>query len=279
MANDKLVPPWRNFAAWGGVGAIFFLLAMWVATLFLHQDALGAIVRPTRVTAELAVAMLFFAGVTGLTGWKRPINLRTLRNFLIQNAVAIMAFLLVIWGFTSFARIGTIGASGWVAAMTGATLVVMAVIGSLAMASTRTDLDLIEDELAAEEMRERGRLFLCSFGWMAVCGLLLVGLSLSGPGGILSPAVAGAGALSLIVILVLLTIAAWRLQDELGRTLSHETGNMAFYLILVLGGGWALLAHLGFTAMPAPLGWLTLFILLMFAASIIVLARRKLLTR
>ena len=279
MANDKLVPSWRNFAGWGAVGAIFFFLAVWVATLFLHQDALGAILRPTKVTAELGAAMIFFAGVTGLTRWKRPVNLQTLRNFLILNAVAIIAFLLVIWGFSSFARIGTIGVSGWVAAVTGATLVVMAVLGGLATASTRTDLNLIDDELAAEEMRERGRLLFCSFSWMALCGLLLIGLSLSGPGGLLSPAAASAGALALIAVLTILTIPAWRLQDELGRTLSHETGNMAFYLILILGGGWALLAHLGLAPVPAPLDWLTLFVVLMFAASVIVLARRKLLTR
>jgi hypothetical protein len=71
----------------------------------------------------------------------------------------------------------------------------------------------------------------------------------------------------------------WRLSDELGRTLTYETGNMSFYLVLVLGGAWATLAHLGFLAAPAPLDWLTMFIVSMFVASFIVLGRRKLLTR
>ena len=163
--------------------------------------------------------------------------------------------------------------------MTGASLIVLAVLGSLATASTRTNLNLIDDEAAAEEMRERGRLFFCSFTWMAACGLLLIGLSLSGPGGLLSPAAAVAGASILIAILTALGVAAWKMSDELGRTLSRESGNMAFYLILVFGGGWAILAHLGLVAAPAPLDWLTLFTILMFAASFIALGRRKLLTR
>jgi energy-converting hydrogenase Eha subunit E len=85
------------------------------------------------------------------------------------------------------------------------------------------------------------------------------------------------GALVLIAVLTVLLIAAWGLSDELGRTLSHETGNMAFYLILVLGSGWAMLAHLGFVAAPAPLDWVTLFAVLMFAASFIAAGRGKLL--
>jgi len=279
MAHEKSVPTWRNFAAWSAVGAAFYLLAIGVITMLLHQNVIGAMTRSTKVAAELGVAMLFFMAVTGFGNRKRRVGPATLRNFLVQNAVAIIAFLLVIWGFSGLVRVSAISVSGWIAAVTGATLVVMAVLGSLVTASTRTNLALVDDEVAAEEMRERGRLFFCSFTWMAAFGLLLIGLSLSGPGGLLSPIAAVAGALILIAILTALGIAAWRMSDELGRTLSHETGNMAFYLILVLGGGWAMLAHLGFVVAPAPLDWLTLFTVLMFAASFIALGRRKLLTR
>jgi hypothetical protein len=38
-----------------------------------------------------------------------------------------------------------------------------------------------------------------------------------------------------------------------------------------------MLAHLGFVAAPASLGWLTLFLLLLFAATFIALGRRRLL--
>ena len=61
--------------------------------------------------------------------------------------------------------------------------------------------------------------------------------------------------------------------------MSRETGNAAFYLIVVIGGGWAILAHLGFVPAPAPLDWLTMITLTMFAASFIVVGRRGLLKR
>jgi len=277
MANDKSAPTGRYFGSWAAVGAIFYILALWVAMLVLHQDIIDVVLRPTWVTAQLGLALLFSAAVIGFTGRKRPLNPKTLCNFLIQNAVAILAFLLVIWGFTALARTD-VGASEWIAAVMGATLVVIAVLGGLATASVHTGLGLVDDEMAAEDMRERGRLIFFSFTWIACYGLLLIGLGLAGAG-VLAPAAALAGALVLVVILALLTTAAWRLQDELGRTLSHETGNMAFYLIFVIGGGWAILAHLGFAPAPAPLDWVTMVTVLLFAASFIVLGRRKLLTR
>jgi succinate dehydrogenase hydrophobic anchor subunit len=277
MANDKPAPTWRNFAAWAAVGAGFYILAVWVATALLNQDAMDAILRPTKVTAELGVAMIFFMAVTGFSNRKRRVSVGTFRNFLIQNAMAIIAFLLVIWGFSALARVSAIGVSEWIAAATGATLIVIACLGTFATASVHAGADLVDDEMAADDMRERGRLILCSLAWIAACGLLLIGLSLAGPGGVLSPVAALAGALVLIAVLTVLGIAAWRLSDELGRTLSSETGNMAFYLIWVLGSGWAMLAHLGFVAAPAPLDWVTMVTVLLFAASFVVLGRRKLL--
>ena len=201
---------------------------------------------------------------------------------MLLDGAAIGTCLFYFWGLNALDRAGVLGAMGaseWVAAVTGSVLIFFAVLGTFVTASAHTGADLIDDEVAAEEMRERGRLFLYSFIWMAALGLLLIVLSFAGPGGALSPAAALAGALVLIAVLAVLGFATWPLSDELMRTLSFETGNMAFYLILVLGGGWALLARLGFMAAPAPLDWLTMFTVLWFAASFIVLGRRKLLTR
>jgi len=279
MAHEKSVPAWRNFAAWSAVGATLYCLAVGAAIALVNQNAIGVIVRPSKATAELGLALILFMAVIGFGNRKRRVSFATFRNFLIQNAVGIVTLLFVMWGFGGLARMSAVSFSGWIAAVTGGTLVVLAILGSLATASTRTNLDLVDDEVAAEEMRERGQLFFCGFSWMAAYGLLLLELSLSGPGGLLSPMAAVAGALILILVLTLLGIATWRLSDELGRTLSRESGSIAFHLILVIGGGWAILAHLGFVAAPAPLGWLTLFTVLMFAASFIALGRRKLLTR
>jgi hypothetical protein len=277
MTNDVRVPAWRDFAAWSAAGAIVYVLAVWIATTLLHQDVTGAVFRPSRITAQLGLGLLVSMAAAGFTNRKRPLSLRNLRNFLIQNALAIGALLLTIWGFSGLVGAGAVSVAEWAAAVTGATLIALAVFGGLAMASVRAGVTVIDDEVAADEMRERGRLFAYSFIWMAACGLLLIGLGLVGALGMLSPAAALVGALVLIAILAGLGIATWGLSDELARTLSQETGNMAFYLILLIGGGWAMLAHLGFVTAPAPLGWLTMFIVAMFVASFIVLGRRKLL--
>ena len=279
MTNDMAMPKWQNFAAWSAVGAIVSALFMWAAIMYLNQAAMAAILQPTRLTAVLGLVVIFSAAMAGFSNRKRTISLANIIGFLILNLVSIAAFLLATGGFRSLAHSGAMSISDWVAAATGAFLVFGATLGALMTASTRTKLNLVVDEEAAEEMRERSRSFFYSFAWMAAWGLLLIGLSLAGPGGLLSPMAVGAGALFLIVIITLLTIASWRLSDELGRTLSRETGNVAFYLTLVLGGSWAMLAHLGFVVAPAPLDWLTLLTLLSFAAAFIALGRRKLLTR
>ena len=279
MVESMPMPKWRNFAAWSAAGAIFYTLTVWSFSALLHKDSMSAIFRSTQVVALLGLALIASTAVTGFSNRKRPISPRTVRNFVIQNAVAAIACLFVIWGFSALARGGGVGVSEWAAAVTGATLILIACVGTLAVASAHTSASFVDDEAAREDMRERGRLFLCSFAWTAACGLWLLLLALAGPGGPVSPTAALAGALALIAVLTALGIAAWRLSDELGRTLSYETGNMAFYMVLVLGGGWAMLAHLGFVIRLAPLDWLNLFVVLLFAASFIVVGRRKLLTR
>jgi len=277
MATDEQMPKWRSFAAWSAVGAGFYILVVVSVSVFARKGGTGVIFPSKMIAAELGLALIFSMAVAGISNRKRPFSLRNFRNFLIQNAVAIIAFLLVIWGFSGLARVGAMSASAWAAAATGATLVVLPSLGSLALASAHTGADILDRD-ATEELRERGRLFLYSFAWTGGCGVLLILLALAGPAGMVPPVAALAAALILIAVLVVLGIAAHRLSDELAHTLSREAGSMAFYLILVIGGGWAMLAHLGFVAAPAPLDWMTLFIVLLFAASIIAAGRRKLIT-
>lgn len=282
MANHAPMSTWRNFAAWSAAGAVAYILAMWGACSLVYWDVAGVMLRSKQAAALLGLGLLVSMATTGLTGRKRPLTFRNLRNFMIRYTAAMVVSLLFAGGFIAAHRAGVLGGMGiseWVAAVTGSALVVLAIVGTLATASVHTRADLIDDEGTAEEMRERTRLLLLSFVWTAAYGLLLIGLGLAGPGGVLSPAVAIAAALALIAVLTVLGIAAWRLSDELGRTLSNETGNIAFYLILVLGSFWAMLAHLGFLAAPAPLDWVTLFTVLMFVASFIAIGRRNLLTR
>jgi hypothetical protein len=282
MANDKPAPAWRNFAAWSAVGAIFCALAMWGSSSLLHEDGMGALFRSKEVAAKVGLALIFASAVVGFSGWKQPISLRRVCNFALWNAAALVLFLLAVRGFSAFGGADTLamGVSEWIAAGVGLALVVVAFFGILSLVNAHTGARFIDmDPEAADDLRERSRLTLYSLVWMAASGLLLIMLSLAGPGGVVSPAAALTGALALVPVLVGLGIAVWRLSDELGRTLSHEAGNIAFYLTQVLGGGWAMLAHLRFVAAPAPLDWLTLFTVLMFAAAFIAAGRRKLLTR
>jgi hypothetical protein len=286
MANDQSATWWRNFAAWSAVGAVSYSLVVLSGTSFLHDEGvvgmLRDLLRSQHLAALLGLGLVLSTALVGFTSLRRPFSLRALRNFALRDAIGIVGCLIVVWGFSALAGAGALqamGPSAWVAAAVGATLVIVAILGGVAVAGAHTGGDFIDDELAADDLRERGRLIVYGLGWMGVCGLLLIGLSLAGPGGVLSPTVALAGALVLIVTLVVLGLAAWRLSDELGRTLSYETGNLAFYLILAVGGGWATLAQLGLVDSPAPLDWLTLFIVLLYVASFIAAGRRKLLTR
>jgi hypothetical protein len=282
MAKDARAPTWGNTTAWGAMGAITYFVAVWGSASVLHQDILIAVTRSRPAALMVGLGLIVASAASGFTSRKRPVTLRNIRNFAIRDAVVIALFLLAIWGILASSRAGILdamGASGRAAALTGAILVAVALLGMLVLASAHMKVEIIDDEIVAEELRERGRLMLCSFAWIIACGLLLIVMSLAGPGGVLSPAAALAGALALIAILVVLGIAASRLSDELGRTLSRETGHAAFYLILAVGGGWAMLAHLGFAAAPAPIDWLTLFALLLFAAAFIATGRRRLLVR
>jgi len=282
MVKDRSTPSWRNVAAWSAVGAGFYILILSGSALLLHENGMRQGFPSNEVAAKLGLGLILTMAILGFSSRRQPLNLRTFRKFLILNAVAVSFFLLVIWGYGAFGiaeALGAIGVAERAAAGLGLALIFFASLGSIFVANAWKGAGLIEDEEVAEDLRERGQLYVCSYVWMAACGLLLIVLGLAGPGGFLSPAAALAGALVLVAILALAGIAAWRLSDELARTLSRETGNMTCYLILALGGGWAMLAHLGFVAAPAPLDWLTMFIVLLFAASFIVLGRRKLLTR
>ena len=84
-------------------------------------------------------------------------------------------------------------------------------------------------------------------------------------------------ALVLVALAGLLTIAQWRQMDELMRGMSQECGNLSFYLVMLLGGGWAMLAHLGLATAPAPLDWLTMFLGLTLVAAFIAVGRRGML--
>jgi hypothetical protein len=128
-----------------------------------------------------------------------------------------------------------------------------------------------------DEAREVRRVLLYSAAGMGAFGLALVLLAFNGAAGPLPPGPVLVGAAALIVIASGLSVAVWRMSDELMRGLSRETAGTSFYLLTLAGGGWAMLAHLGFVGGPAPLDWLTMIAGLMLVGALIATGRAGLL--
>lgn len=280
MAADIHSSKWRNFASWSAVGGLVIVVFVGVTSWLDHGDPLGPFLR-SGADPRVLLALLFSALVVGLGSWNKPLGWRSLGNFVILSVATGGVAVLAISGIRPLVKagaFGTMGTSQWVAAGVGVMLLFFAASISLLPAVARRGWTLMEAD-QIEMLRERGPLLFLSWLAMAAMGLMLILLSLAGPGSVVSPAAALAGLLVLFVVTIALSIAAWRLMDELDRTLSYETGNLAFYLIVLLGGGWAMLAHLGFVAAAVPINWLTMFTVIVFAASFIAAGRRKLLTR
>lgn len=280
MTADMQTSKWRNFVSWSAAGGLVVVVAVGLASWLGPGAPLDALFK-SGTDPRVALALLFSMAVVGLSSLNTPFGWRSFRNFSILSAAAGTIAFFAITGFralTGAGAFGTLGASQWVAAAVGLVLVFFAVFFSLILAAARRGWNLLEAE-QAEILRERARLTFLSWIAVAAMGLLLILLSLAGPGSALSPATVLTGLLVPLAVATAASIAMWRLMDELDRTLSHEAGNMAFYLILLLGGGWAMLAHLGFVPAAAPLDWLTMLTVISFPASFIAMGRRKLLTR
>ncbi|HEY6815637.1 MAG TPA: hypothetical protein VI168_08875 [Croceibacterium sp.] len=267
---------WRNFASSGVAAGIVSLgvtlLASWLAN-GVPPRALLAIPADPRV----AVALLASVALVGLTSRDTPFSWRRFANFAIFAAAASAFALLAIAGVRTGA-FGAMGVSQWVAVSAGLVLVFFASCLGLVQAVARSGWTLLEPE-QIELLRERARLNVLSATAIAALGLALIVLSLAGPESVLPPAAALAGALVLLAAATVPSVAAWRLMDELDRTLTYETGNLSFYLVLLLGGGWATLAHLGFIPAAAPLDWLTMLAVISFPATYIAAGRRRLLSK
>lgn len=276
---EKHGSKWRNFASWSAAGGLIFIVVVGVASWLGNGDDLDRFLASGTVDPRLALAFLFSAAVLGLSSLNIPFGWRSLRNFLVLSAAAGGIAALVLGGLLPLVdagTFGTMGASQWAAAGVGLALLFFAAVICIILATSRRGWTLLDAE-QAETLNERPRLLFLSWISMAAMGLILILLGLAGPGSVLAAEAALAGALVLCAVVILLSFSVWRLMDELDRTMSYESGTMAFYLILLFGGGWAMLAHLQFVTPAAPLDWLTMLTLITFAASLIAAGRRGLL--
>lgn len=277
MAADKQMPNWRNTLAWSGVGAFIYLAGLMGGAALRSQNPLDLVSRTPNVLAGLGLGWLLCAGFVGLSMRSRALSARAVRNFLVSSTVAALLFLLVaqLVGPEPFRALGV---SAMVAVIIGLIVLGIAVMGCVVVIAAHSRRDILEPEVA-EDIRDTLRQQIYSFIVIGAIGLMLLLLAMAAPGGPLSQGVALAGVAALFVIATVLTVAIWPLLDELSHAMSRDTGNLAFYLILVIGGGWAMLAHLGFARAPAPLDWVSMFTVLMFAASFVVVGRRGLFNR
>tara|TARA_B100000678_G_scaffold196562_1_gene164941 strand:- start:295 stop:948 length:654 start_codon:yes stop_codon:yes gene_type:complete len=131
----------------------------------------------------------------------------------------------------------------------------------------------------ADELREQRRMLGYSAIAMILLGGALVLLAVAGEGAFVPAPIAAAAALAMVAVAVVLSILMHRHTDELQRALSKDAAATAFYLMLLFGGGWAIFAHLGMAAGPAPLDWLTLFAASLLVAAFWQTARRGMMLR
>jgi hypothetical protein len=129
----------------------------------------------------------------------------------------------------------------------------------------------------ADEVREMQAQFVSSGLAMLLWGFALLGLVLAAPVGPLDPAVAlaiGAGGL---LSGTWFAVRSYRQADELMLAMNLEAGALTYGLVLLVVGGWAMGAHLGYVTAPQPLDLLTLFYVLVLLATFIVVGRRGML--
>lgn len=210
---------------------------------------------------------------------KSPATPRWVKKLLLPGLIGAVA------GFAASAAtmrlidsgvIGGLGDSALIAALVGVLYLLTGAAVGLGVASPGVGARFLNVE-DADELREQKRVLILSGGAMALWGVSLFTLALAAPDGPVPQGVAllmGTGGLAAGGVL---SAAMYRACDELMRAVNLEAGALSYNLVLLVGGSWAMLAHLGFVTGPGPLDWLTLFYVLVLLASFIVVGRRGML--
>jgi hypothetical protein len=174
------------------------------------------------------------------------------------------------------AAVDGLSVSATIAAMVG---VLYAVIGlGIAIGAASPQLGArflnVED---ADELREQKKVLTLSGAAMLLWGVALLALALAAPDGPVPQAAALAVGGGGLVVGIALSVLIYRASDELMLAVNLEAAALSYGLLLLVVGLWAALAHLSYTAAPAPLDLLTLFYVLVLVASFIAVGRRGML--
>jgi hypothetical protein len=169
--------------------------------------------------------------------------------------------------------IGGLEASSAIAALVGVFYGLMGIsilVGSVMPSAGAAFLN-VED---ADEIREQKRLFLYSGASSLLWGGALIALALAAPDGPLAPLTALIVAAICFMVGAAVSLPMVRAADELMKAVMQEGGSLSTWLLFAVIGSWAGLAHLGYAKAPQPLDLLSLFYVIMLAASFIVVFRR-----
>jgi hypothetical protein len=201
------------------------------------------------------------------------------RKHVVGLAVGMVAGIAGAFGMIRLIESGALGefeGSQLAASTVGLIFLLTAVGVGAGLVSPRLGAQYLNVE-NAEDLRDQRRMLALSTLGMIAWGLILFVLAASGPTGALPALPALIAVAGLLAVVTALTASQWRLMDELMRQISNEGGNMAFYLTLLVGGGWATLAYLGFVPGPGHLDWITLISGATLASTTIAAGKRGLL--
>lgn len=178
--------------------------------------------------------------------------------------------------FIDSSAVGGLDLSATIAALVGAIYVVIGAGITFGTANPQLGARFLNVE-DADELREQKKMLGLSGIAMLLWGGALVALALAAPGGPVPSGAALAIGLGGLVIGTAMSVLIYRECDELMTAVNLEAGALSSGLLFVVVGGWAVCAHLGYAAAPAPLDLLTLFYVLLLLASFIAVGRRGML--
>ena len=201
------------------------------------------------------------------------------RKILIALAVGAVVGFLTAFTFMRTAKLGIYGeldTSREIAGLIGLLYVATAGFVGFGVVNPKLGARVLNVE-DGEELREQRRMLGWSVIGMVALGLALFIAALAAPVGPIPVEAAILGVVALVGISWFAGHRQRRYIDELMRSVSLETTSTAFYFTVVLGGGWALLAHGAIVPGPQPLDWLSMFAAIMLLATYWVCGKRGLL--